>query len=51
MSPLWLQIYPSRRKTHRIVQETADTQTQTDAEGSAHAALPASDSVAAPNPG
>ena len=32
------------------VQEAADTQTQTDAEGGALAALPASDSVAAPQP-
>ena len=36
--------YPAR------VQEVADTETQTDAEASALAALPASDSVAAPQP-
>ena len=41
---------PELPKNPPPVQETADTQTQTDAEGSALAALPASDSVAAPQP-
>ena len=41
---------PEPPKNPPSVQEAADTQTQTDAEGSALAALPASDSVAAPQP-
>ena len=41
---------PEPPKNPPSVQEAADTQTQTDAEGGALAALPASDSVAAPQP-
>ena len=41
---------PEPPKNPPSVQEVADTQTQTDAEGGALAALPASDSVAAPQP-
>ena len=41
---------PEPPKNPPPVQEAADTQTQTDAEGVALAALPASDSVAAPQP-
>ena len=41
---------PEPPKNPPQVQEAADTQTQTDAEGGALAALPASDSVAAPQP-
>ena len=41
---------PESPKNPPSVQEAADTQTQTDAEGGALAALPASDSVAAPQP-
>ena len=41
---------PEPPKNSPSVQEAADTQTQTDAEGGALAALPASDSVAAPQP-
>ena len=41
---------PEPPKNPPSVQEAADTQTQTDAEGGALAALPVSDSVAAPQP-
>jgi DedD protein len=41
---------PEPPKNPSTVQEAADIQTQTDAEGSALAALPDSDSVAAPQP-
>ena len=41
---------PEPPKNPPSVQEAADTQTQTDAEGGALAALPASDLVAAPQP-
>ena len=41
---------PEPPKNPPSVQEAADTQTQTDAEGGALAALPASDSFAAPQP-
>ena len=41
---------PEPPKNPPLVQEAADIQTQTDAEGSALAALPDSDSVAAPQP-